>query len=114
LIGHTKRPHRGGGHWRNRRAMRHCAGMRHLAAYLPLVALPGCGEGDARSPARPAPAPLAASGNVTTSTRMGANIRCSPRGGEVVRAMAPGSSVQVLGEAAVALGWVHASMLEGR
>jgi hypothetical protein len=45
---------------------------------------------------------------------MGANIRCSPRGGEVVRAMAPGSSVQVLGEAAVALGWVHASMLEGR
>jgi len=76
------------------------------------------------SPARPAPAPLAAAGNVTTSTRMGANIRSSPRGGEVVRVMAPGSSLQVLGEApggwfqvgeaGVALGWVHASVLEGR
>jgi len=76
------------------------------------------------SPPRPAPAPLAASGSVTASSRMGANIRSSPRGGEVVRVMAPGSSLQVLGEApggwfqvgeaGVALGWVHASVLEGR
>ena len=75
-------------------------------------------------PARPGPAPLAASGSVITSSRMGANIRSSPRGGDVVRVMAPGSSLQVLGEApgwwfqvgeaAVALGWVHASVLEGR
>jgi hypothetical protein len=74
-------------------------------------------------PGRAAP-PAAASGSVITASRVGANIRSSPRGGDVVRVMAPGSSLQVLaeapggwfqvGEAGVALGWVHASVLEGR
>jgi len=82
------------------------------------------------SPARPrpgagrAPPQAAATGSVITASRVGANIRSSPRGGDVVRVMAPGSSLQVLaeapggwfqvGEAGVVLGWVHASVLEGR
>lgn len=67
---------------------------------------------------------VAASGSVTTSSRMGANIRSSTRGGEVVRTVPPGTSLQVfaeapggwfqVGEAGVALGWIHASVLEGR
>lgn len=79
------------------------------------------------APSAPAAQPglqVAASGSVTTSGRMGANIRSSTRGGEVVRTVAPGTSLQVfaeapggwfqVGEAGVPLGWIHASVLEGR
>ena len=78
----------------------------------------------AAAPDSASPAALAAPANIITASRMGANIRSSPRGGSVVRVIAPGSSLQVLaeapggwfqvGEAGVALGWVHASVLERR
>lgn len=60
---------------------------------------------------------------VVTSSRHGANIRSSPRGGEVLRTVPRSSTLEVLGEApggwfqvgqnGNAWGWVHSSVLEG-
>ncbi len=74
--------------------------------------------------ASPSGTPATASGSVTTTARQGANIRSSTRGGDVVRTVAPGTTLQIfaeapggwvqVGEGGQPMGWIHATMLEPR
>jgi hypothetical protein len=68
------------------------------------------------------PLPTAAPAARMATARTGANIRNAPRGGEVVRSLPAGASLDVMGEApggwyqvgerGAVLGWVHASVVE--
>ncbi|MDB5416374.1 MAG: hypothetical protein JWR10_4709 [Rubritepida sp.] len=101
---------------------------RMMARSFPPLPVPGLPEPQASSvavaetaAAAPAEAPRP-TGTVVTSSRTGANIRSSTRGGEVVRTVPPSSTLEVVGEApggwyqvgasGGVTGWVHASVLE--